>query len=522
MTKPDPNDPLKDNYGDLELICSKFQTERQFLKIKELTEEHAGQEIWIRGRTHNVRAKGNCAFIVLRQNVYNIQLAAFLGETNSKMMMKYMKGISNESIIEAYAKVKKADRPIESCTCKNIELDILKIHVVNRSAQNLPLILADACAVYATLDEVQGMDETDVGEEKAEEAKEEKKGQGRKKKEEAKKEDARIKAGLATRFNNRVIDLRTPTSQALMRINSQVCALFRDYLLSQDFVEIHTPKLIPGTSEGGAEVFKINYFNRDACLAQSPQLYKQMAVMADLERVFEIAPVFRAEKSFTPRHMCEFVGLDLEMAINEHYFEVIKVINGLFYFIYKGLNERCQVEYETVRQQFPYIQPVVFTEEPVILDFCEGCDMLAEAGLTQDKHDDLGTDNERVLGELVKAKYGTDFYVLHRYPTEARPFYTMPCHDDPGYTCSFDAFIRGEEILSGAQRVHDPVLLEERIRSKDVDPDTLRSYINAFAYGATPHGGVGIGLERVVKLFAGIHNIKTVSMFPRDPKRIVP
>lgn len=180
------------------------------------------------------------------------------------------------------------------------------------------------------------------------------------------------------------------------------------------------------------------------------------------------------------------------------------------------------MEYNTIRQQFPYIVPATFSEEPVLLEFCEGCDMLAEAGYKQDKHDDLDTINEKALGDLVRAKYGTDFYVLHRYPTEARPFYTMPCADDPAYTCSFDAFIRGEEILSGAQRVHDPVLLEERIRSKDVEPDSLRSYINSFAYGATPHGGVGIGLERVVKLFTGIHNIKTASMFPRDPKRIIP
>jgi aspartyl/asparaginyl-tRNA synthetase len=127
-----------------------------------------------------------------------------------------------------------------------------------------------------------------------------------------------------------------------------------------------------------------------------------------------------------------------------------------------------------------------------------------------------------MLGAIVREKYHTDYYVLHRYPKDVRPFYTMHCHDDPNYTCSFDAFIRGEEILSGAQRQHDPVILEANIKAKGVDPDSVRQYINAFTYGAQPHGGTGIGMERVVKLFTGIHNIKTASMFPRDPKRIIP
>jgi aspartyl-tRNA synthetase len=158
-----------------------------------------------------------------------------------------------------------------------------------------------------------------------------------------------VRVNLPTRLNNRVIDLRTTTSQAIFRIQSGACGLFREFLLSKDFVEIHTPKLLAAASEGGANVFKVTYFDRSAYLAQSPQLYKQMLVTADFERVFEIAPVFRAENSFTHRHLTEFVGLDLEMTFEEHYHEVLELIEEMFMFIFKGFKERYSKEIETVR-----------------------------------------------------------------------------------------------------------------------------------------------------------------------------
>jgi aspartyl-tRNA synthetase len=158
-----------------------------------------------------------------------------------------------------------------------------------------------------------------------------------------------VRVTLPTRLNNRVIDLRTTTSQAIFRIQSGACALFREFLLARDFVEIHTPKLLAAASEGGANVFKVSYFERSAYLAQSPQLYKQMLVTSDFERVFEIAPVFRAENSFTHRHLTEFVGLDLEMAFEEHYHEVLDLIEEMFMFIFKGFKERYSKEVETVR-----------------------------------------------------------------------------------------------------------------------------------------------------------------------------
>jgi aspartyl-tRNA synthetase len=246
-----------------------------------------------------------------------------------------------------------------------------------------------------------------------------------------------------------------------------------------------------------------------------------MAVESDFERVFEVGPVFRAENSNTHRHLCEFTGLDFEMAINEHYFEVLDVLDDLFLHIFDGLTERYAAELAAVRTQHPF-EPLAYCRPSLRLTFAEGVAMLAEAGCAVDPFGDLSTETERTLGRLVKDKYGTDFYILHRYPTAARPFYTMPCADDARYTNSYDVFIRGEEIISGAQRVHDPALLAARAAECGIDVASIAAYIDAFKFGALPHGGAGVGLERVVMLYLASGNIRKTSMFPRDPKRLTP
>jgi len=315
--------------------------------------------------------------------------------------------------------------------------------------------------------------------------------------------------------------MRTPANQGVFRLQSGVGELFREYLLSQGFIEIHTPKLISAASEGGAEVFEVTYFERKAYLAQSPQLYKQMAICADMERVFEIGPVFRAENSNTHRHLCEFVGLDLEMQFENHYSEVIKVLGELFVSIFKGLETRYKVELAAVYQQFPF-EPLQYCEPTLVLKFPDAIKLLREAGKSIEDFEDLNTDSERALGRIVKEKYKTDFFVLDKFPSAVRPFYTMPDPDDPRYSNSYDLFLRGEEICSGSQRVHEVNLLIERAKSKGVNIQTIQAYIDAFKYGAPPHGGGGVGLERVLMLYLNLHNIRKSSMFPRDPNRLTP
>ena len=357
--------------------------------------------------------------------------------------------------------------------------------------------------------------------EKAEKKKQHQKEKQEKNEKHEKGEKKDIVVKMKTRLDNRVLDLRVPATQSLFRLQSGVSTLFREFFHSKNFVEIHTPKLIGGASEGGANVFKLKYFDKEACLAQSPQLYKQMCIIGDMKGVYEIGSVFRAENSLTSRHLCEFTGLDFEMEIKEHFFEVLDVVSDLFNYIFDGLNEKYKDELNIVNNQYPF-EPIVYKKEALKLHFKEGVKLLEENGYKQGLYDDLDTENEKALGKLVKEKYNTDFYILYGYPKSARPFYTMPDPQDDNFTNSYDAFIRGEEVLSGAQRIHDYDLLMKKVQEKGINPDTLKDYINAFKLGAPPHGGVGIGLERVVKLFCDVKNIKKCVMFPRDPKRLTP
>jgi aspartyl/asparaginyl-tRNA synthetase len=292
-------------------------------------------------------------------------------------------------------------------------------------------------------------------------------------------------------------------------------------MLERDFIEIHSPKMIGGASEGGSNVFTFKYFGQDACLAQSPQLYKQMALCGDFDRVFEIGPVFRAEDSNTNRHLCEFTGLDMEMTIKEHYFEVLDLLGDLLIYIFNGLETKYKAELDVIKQQYPFED--FKCKSPIVkINFKEGVKMLHEAGVKQGDLEDLSTETEKALGRIVKEKYDTDFYMLYGYPAAARPFYTMLDPHDSDYTNSYDFFMRGEEITSGAQRIHCPDMLTERAKFFKIELHTIQDYIDSFKYGAPAHGGAGFGLERIVKFYCNLHNIRKSSLFPRDPNRIKP
>uniref|UniRef100_A0A0A9GNJ3 aspartate--tRNA ligase n=1 Tax=Arundo donax TaxID=35708 RepID=A0A0A9GNJ3_ARUDO len=246
-----------------------------------------------------------------------------------------------------------------------------------------------------------------------------------------------------------------------------------------------------------------------------------MAVCGGFQRVFEVGPVFRAEDSNTHRHLCEFTGLDVEMTIKEHYFEVCDVVDRLFVAIFDHLNKNCTKELETIQRQYPF-KPLKYLRTTLRIDYDEGIRMLKEAGVHVEPMGDLSTEAEKKLGEFVRDKYDTEFFMLCRYPSAVRPFYTMPCSDDRLYSYSFDAFVRGEEIISGAQRVHVPEQLTRQAEARGIDVNTIASYIDSFRYGAPAHGGFGAGLERVVMLFCGLGNIRKTSLFPRDPRRLKP
>ncbi|XP_076262994.1 aspartyl-tRNA synthetase [Rhynchophorus ferrugineus] len=475
-------------YGNLPLIRSDPSApKRSFTYIKELNKSLANKVIWVRGRLHALRARGKQCFIVLRQREFTAQALVNVSETVSKSMVKFSSNISKESIVDIEAQVAEVPSGVAGCTQTDVELVVSQIWVVSSSVPQLPLQIDDASRPEKPGDE----------------------------------DSLNIRVNQDTRLDNRVLDLRTPTSQAIFRLEAGVCKLFRDCLTKKGFVEIHTPKIIPAASEGGANVFTVSYFKGSAYLAQSPQLYKQMAIAADFEKVFTIGAVFRAEDSNTHRHLTEFTGLDLEMAFQYHYHEVMLLIGNLFTEIFKGLRDEYSNEISIIGQQYP-AEPFTFLDPPLVLKYPEARVMLKDAGVEIGEEDDLSTPVEKLLGRLVKAKYDTDFYILDKYPLAVRPFYTMPDPQNPQSSNSYDMFMRGEEILSGAQRIHDPKFLTERAKHHAIDIEKIASYIDAFKYGCPPHAGGGIGLERVVMLYLGLDNVRKTSMFPRDPKRVTP
>ncbi|KAK8737578.1 hypothetical protein OTU49_004548 [Cherax quadricarinatus] len=473
-------------YGNLTLNKSQEKLPVTHKELKDLDESLANQNVTIRARLHTSRGKGRQAFFVLRSCEHTVQCVIAVGEMVSKQMIKFVCNIAKESIIDVEGKVVVTGQKIESCSIQDIEIYATKVFVVSASAQRLPLQIDDAMRPEA--DDPEGL---------------------------------QIKVNQDTRLDNRVLDLRTPTNQAIFRLEAGVCHLFREALRMRGFTEIMCPKLISSASEGGANVFGMKYFEREAFLAQSPQLYKQMAIAADFGKVFTIGPVFRAENSNTHRHLTEFVGLDLEMAFTHHYHEAVNVIGNMFTEIFRGLRDNYADEIATVNHQFP-AEPFKFLDPPLCLEFKEGVALLKEAGIEMEETEDLSTPNEKLLGRLVKAKYDTDFYILDKYPLAVRPFYTMPDPNNPKWSNSYDMFMRGEEILSGAQRIHDATLLVERAKAHEIPIDTIQSYIDSFKYGCPPHAGGGIGLERVTMLYLGLDNIRKTSMFPRDPKRLTP
>ncbi|KAF2435764.1 aspartyl-tRNA synthetase-like protein [Tothia fuscella] len=462
--------------------------------LQNLSAKDIGKEVTFRARIHNIRKmSAKLVFFVLRQQIITVQGVLHEHGPVSAYFVYWAEHIDVESVVLVKGIVQEPaakQGKIIGATIHDCEIAIHSLHVESRLTEPLPFTVHDA----------------EITQREAE-----------------KQGEHRQHIGDRVRQANRIIDLRSSASQGIFRIQSGVCHLFREYLNSQGFIEIHTPKLQGGATESGASVFKVDYFGRGAFLAQSPQLAKQMCISADFRRVYEVGAVFRAENSNTHRHMTEYTGLDLEMAIDEHYHEVLRMLDNTFKHIWKGLYEKYRFEIDVVKDQFPH-EDLVWLDETLRLPFSEGIKMLNDSG-ARDEHghplpedEDLGTKDEIELGRLVKEKYKTDYYILDKFPVSARPFYAMPDPLNPNVTNSFDIFLRGQEILSGGQRIHDAGILLENFKKAKIDPSTMEDYVQGFEWGAPPHGGGGIGLERLLMLFLQLGDIRNSTLFPRDPK----
>lgn len=426
---------------------------------KDVTKKDYNKSITVAGWIEDIRNIGSIAFIILRDKRGTLQLTV-LKKKNPELFEK-LTSLSRESVISVKGVCKENEKVRNGYEILPEGLEVLSI-----AKAPLPLGVVD-----------------------------------------------KVEADFDTRLDNRFIDLRKPKNQAIFTIRNAVIAAVHEYLRSQSFVEVHTPKIIASSSEGGTDVFKLKYFEKEAFLAQSPQLYKQSLMATGLDRVYEIAWYFRAEEHNTRRHLNESTAVDLEMAFIKDEEEVMNVLENLVYNMQKRASE-CTNELKILGKKIS-VPELPFAR----IVYTEAVNKLQDRNSSIEWGQDLGTDDERLLGDIMKEE-GTEFYFITKYPLESKPFYTMPKGDK--YSRGFDLACKGVEIASGSQRIHDVKLLEERMKACDLNPEDFKSYLKAFKYGMPPHGGFGFGIERFLMELLDIKNIRECILFPRDRTRLTP
>ncbi|KAI1090703.1 aspartyl-tRNA synthetase [Rostrohypoxylon terebratum] len=436
----------------------------ELCSLEQIVNLPEGSEVNFRARIHTQRRLSQAlTFLLFRNQTESIQ--GVLSHA-SPHMIRWVQRLNPESLVHVIGTLQRPKEPVASATNSGIEVLVYSIHLVS-PANDLPF---------------DNYDPPDA---------------------------------LRQRLSRRVVDLRHPSNQAIFRIRSMIVRKFRESLEDQGFLEIQTPKLQPAATESGSDVFKVQYFGRTAFLAQSPQLPKQMVISADFKKVYEIGPVFRAENSNTHRHLTEYTGLDIEMSLRESYSELIEVIDRFLKAIFATV--QSMPELENVRERWPS-KDLIWLDETPIIPFAEGIQMLRDDG-REVEEEDLSTRDEMRLGELVKEKYQTDYYILDKFPANARPFYTHKA-EDPKWTNSFDIFLRGQEICTGGQRIHNAKDLRASMAESKISEQGMEEYLSAFDHGAPPHGGAGLGLERIVMLLLQLDDVRNASLFPRDPKSL--
>jgi aspartyl-tRNA synthetase len=428
----------------------------------EITSEDNGSAVTVAGWVHDVRDLGGLRFLLLRDKTGIIQIT-LPKKYVPKEVFEASGKLVKESVISVEGEVK-----AEKKAPGGYEIIPSSIGVLSTAAMPLPL------------------DPT-----------------------------GKVGANIDTRLDNRVMDLRREEIRAIFRVRDAALEAGRQYLRGNGFIEIHTPRIISTTSEGGTELFPIAYFEREAFLAQSPQLYKQMMMSTGLDRVYEIATYFRAEEHNTIWHLNEITAIDCEMAFIKDEEDVLRIIENLIAAMIQGAMSSAGGELEKLNKELR-----VPSLPLPRLRYDEALDILEEQGMHVPWGEDLTTEAEKKLGEALKER-GHELYFVTKYPLKIKPFYTMPS-DDPKYSNSFDLEFKGREIISGSQRIHDYDLLVKRIKAKKLNPGNFSYYLDAFKYGMPPHGGFGLGIERFVTLLLDLPNVREAVLFPRDRKRLEP
>jgi aspartyl-tRNA synthetase len=326
-------------------------------------------------------------------------------------------------------------------------------------------------------------------------------------------------SGIDKRMDWRFLDLRHPRNNLLFRVETTLEHAMRTYWIEHDFIEIHTPKLMASASESNAELFELEYFETKAYLAQSPQFFKQMAQSAGFGKIFEIAPVFRADPSFTSRHATEFISVDAEVSWIDSHEDVMRMQEELLVAAISAVKEKHGDEIKELFDVDVVVPTIPFPRIPL----AEAKRIVAERGYEVPRaDDDMDPEGERQIAAYVEEKYGHEFVFLTDYASTIRPFYHMRHADDPTLTNSYDLIWRGTEITTGAQREHRVDILEAQAREKGLDPEELSFYLDFFRYGVAPHGGFGMGLQRVMMLLLHQPNLREVTYLFRGPNRLAP
>lgn len=426
--------------------------------IKDVQQKN-GEQVLINGFVQAIRNQGKIAFLMIRDFTGLVQVVALKNE--NPQAYEIIESLSLESVVEIVGNVKE-----EKQAPGGFEVGLSELKVLSRAEPELPIPVVVE----------KGGEETDV----------------------------------SKRFDWRWIDLRKKDKGIIFEVWNKLEVGFRDYLIKNNFTQMYAPSLMSTPSESGAEVFEVDYFDRKAYLAQSPQFYKQAAMAAGMERVFMVGPVFRAEPSYTTRHMTEFTGWDFEMSYIKDHHEVMAHLQGALQSAFKSVKESLLPDLEGFEEEFPKIT------------FFDAKELLKSNGVVSEKEYDLSPEEERALGRLMKEKTNSDFVFLTDYHVETRPFYHMRYDDQPELTKSYDLLYKGLEIVTGAQREHRPEVLITQAKEKEMDLESIDYYINFFRYGCPPHGGAGIGPNRIVMKLLDLPSVKESAFLPRDVKRLTP
>ncbi len=443
----------------MEQISGKIQN-GTFSVAEALQAAQKEETVRMRGTVHVIRDMGEVTFVVLRkaeglvQCVYDAKAAAFS-----------LENVREACTVEAEGKAVADDR-----APAGFEIHLTALTILSTPAEPLPLQISKW----------------------------------------------KMNATLETKLGLRPISLRNIKERAKFRIQEGIVRGFRDFLHQQGFTEIHTPKIVARGAEGGANIFRLDYFNKKAELAQSPQFYKQTMVGV-YDRVFEVGPVFRAEKHNTTRHLNEYTSLDFEMGFIDSFKDIMEMETGFLKYTMELLGKEYEKELKLLQVSLPSLEHI-----PAVR-FDEAKELVAETYHRKIRNPyDLEPEEEQLIGKYFQEKEGSDFVFVTHYPSKKRPFYAMDDPADPRFTLSFDLLYKGMEITTGGQRIHDYQQILDKMQARNMDPEDIASYLMIFKYGMPPHGGLGLGLERLTMRLLEESNVRETTLFPRDVNRLEP